>query len=104
MQYLSLALYAAGLTDYRFLSPLLQRLCEDICLRDALDLVEVSEVLALDDSDETRKESRGHRILDAARRAGGRGVFCLFMPMVKVSRTGTDSVMSRRHLTCSERT
>ena len=71
MQYLSLALYAEGPTDYRFLSPLLQRLCEDICLRDALDLVEVSEVLALDDSDETRKESRGHRILDAARRARG---------------------------------
>ena len=39
MQYLSLALYAEGPTDYRFLSPLLQRLCEDICLRDALDLV-----------------------------------------------------------------
>ena len=71
MQYLSLALYAEGPTDYRFLLPLLQRLCEDICLRDALDLVEVSEVLALDDSDETRKESRGHRILDAARRARG---------------------------------
>ena len=49
MQYLSLALYAEGPTDYRFLSPLLQRLCEDICLRDALDLVEVSEVLALEE-------------------------------------------------------
>ena len=97
MQYLSLALYAEGPTDYRFLSPLLQRLCEDICLRDALDLVEVSEVLALDDSEDIVFWMRPDV-------PGGRGVFCLFMPMVKVSRTGTDSVMSRRHLTCSERT
>ena len=31
MQYLGLALYAEGSTDYQFLCPLLLRLCESAC-------------------------------------------------------------------------
>ncbi len=41
MHYLGIALYAEGPTDYYFLRPLLQRLCEDICLRESPHSVEV---------------------------------------------------------------
>ncbi len=43
MHYLGLALYAEGRTDYYFLCPLLQRLCEDICAQEANQLVEISD-------------------------------------------------------------
>lgn len=71
MQYLGLALYAEGPTDYRFLSPLLQRLCEEICLLEGREPVEVSDVLALDHPEELNKESRERRILAAAENAKG---------------------------------
>ena len=71
MRYLGLALYAEGATDYRFLSPLLLRLCEDICLRCATQPVDVSDVLALDDRPGMKKKPREERIADAAIDAAG---------------------------------
>lgn len=73
MRHLGLALYAEGPTDYRLLSPILSRLCADICLRDSPQVVEISEeVLALDDAPALRHATREDRIVDAARRALGR--------------------------------
>jgi len=69
MHYLGLALYAEGPTDYYFLRPLLQRLCEDICVRESPHSVEFSEVLALDHSDRLKDAPRERRILEAARAA-----------------------------------
>lgn len=66
MQYLGLALYAEGRTDHYFLRPLLRRLCEDICARDACEPVDVSDVLDLWDTDETREKFRHDRIAHAA--------------------------------------
>lgn len=71
MHYLGIALYAEGPTDYYFLRPLLQRLCEDICVRESPHMVEFSEVLALDHSLKTKDSSRAQRILDAAKAARG---------------------------------
>ena len=70
MRYLGLALFAEGPTDYYFLRPLLQRLCEDICAREARASVEVSEVLGLDDPDNERR-SRAERIALSAEMAKG---------------------------------
>ena len=64
MHYLGLALYAEGPTDYGFLCPLLRRLCEDICTRDASDLVEVSDVLSLDHPQATQEALRTATIRD----------------------------------------
>ena len=69
MQYLGLALYAEGPTDYYFLRPLLQRLCEDLCAREAIGPVDVSEVLSLDHPDEVDAAPREQRILAAAKLA-----------------------------------
>lgn len=69
MHYLGLALYAEGPTDYYFLRPLLQRLCEDICVRESPHSVEFSEVLALDHSAKVKDEPRERRILEAAQAA-----------------------------------
>lgn len=71
MRYLGLALYAEGPTDYRFLSPLLQRLCEDLCTREAVDTVEISPMLPLDDPEHARGLGREKRIQEAARAARG---------------------------------
>lgn len=69
MYYLGLALYAEGPTDYNFLCPLLARLCEDVCTRDAEHAVEVSEVLRLDHPPAANEASRVERIVLAAREA-----------------------------------
>lgn len=71
MQYLGLALYAEGPTDYYFLRPLLQRLCEDICAKESLHSIEFTEVLALDDPSALKNASREDRILGAAKEARG---------------------------------
>ncbi|TXI95053.1 MAG: DUF4276 family protein [Aquabacterium sp.] len=71
MQYLGLALYAEGPTDYYFLRPLLQRLCEDLCVREALGPVDVSEVLSLDHPGQVDDAPRDQRILAAAMQAQG---------------------------------
>lgn len=71
MHYLGLALYAEGSTDYYFLRPLPQRLCEDICTREAGGPVDVSEVLALNHPVSTNDAPRDQRILAAAQTAAG---------------------------------
>ena len=71
MQYLGLAIYAEGPTDYYFLRPLLQRLCEEICMHEAFSPVECSEVLALDSPESQKDASRAERILEAGRQARG---------------------------------
>jgi len=71
MHYLGLALYAEGRTDYYFLIPLLQRLCEDLCTREAKHLVEFGAVLGLDDPLPLKDEPREARILGAAESARG---------------------------------
>lgn len=65
MRYLGLALFAEGPTDYRFLSPLLQRLCEHACLG-ANQPVEVSGMLPLDDPKNMKGAPREDRIAKAA--------------------------------------
>lgn len=71
MRNLGLALYAEGPTDYYFLRPLLLRVCEDICLREARTNVDVSEVLALDHPPALDDARREDRITEAARLALG---------------------------------
>ncbi|MDO4682952.1 MAG: DUF4276 family protein [Lautropia sp.] len=72
MHYLSLALYAEGPTDYRFLSPVLRRMCEDMCAAHVRGAVEVTEVWPLDHPEALRDAPREQRILAAARMAQGR--------------------------------
>lgn len=67
MHYLGLALYAEGAGDYQFLRPLLQRLCENICLNLAERSVDVSDVIPLDHPHENKDDPRFVRILNAAR-------------------------------------
>ncbi|AUB80875.1 DUF4276 family protein [Candidatus Thiodictyon syntrophicum] len=71
MHYLSLALYAEGPTDYSFLCPVLERLCEAICLGDAPQPVEISECLSLNHPESANDAPREQRIFEAAQ--GGRG-------------------------------
>ncbi|WAJ36517.1 DUF4276 family protein [Pseudomonas sp. GOM7] len=71
MRYLGLALFAEGPTDYYFLRPLLQRLCEDICAHDATYAVEVSEVLGLDNPVTEDRLPREERIAQSAKMARG---------------------------------
>ena len=71
MQYLDLALYAEGKTDYQFLSPLLQRLCEHLCIQEARQAVEVGPVLPLDHPLFARGLPRDERIVAAAEWARG---------------------------------
>lgn len=71
MRYLGLALYAEGPTDYYFLKPLLRRVCEELCARRSIERLEIGDVLALDDPDERRDESREERIAAAAADAQG---------------------------------
>lgn len=72
MRYLGLALYAEGPTDYRFLRPILLRLCSDLCVRESRKLVEINDdVLALDHPRHFQSASREDRILEAARQARG---------------------------------
>ena len=69
MDYLGLALYAEGPTDYNFLCPLLARLGEDVCTRDAEHAVEASEGLRLAHTPAADEASRVERIVRAAREA-----------------------------------
>jgi Domain of unknown function (DUF4276) len=72
MRYLALALYAEGPTDYRFLSPILRRVADDLCLREAAEPVSIrEEVLALDAPKGERFTDRASRILAAAKAADG---------------------------------
>src|SRR5713101_5245184 len=71
MRYLGLALYTEGPTDDRFLPPILLRLTNDLCLRWAVEDVEISDVLPLEAPPQARKEDRATRILEAARSVRG---------------------------------
>lgn len=67
MKYIGLALYSEGRTDDYFMSPLLGRLCDHLCLREATEPVEFSEVVGLVDHPTHAQASRSDRILQAAR-------------------------------------
>ena len=68
MRYLELALFAEGATDYRFLSPILRRVTEDICCQYAKQPVDIrEEVLRLKTPQKERNAGRAQRILAAAR-------------------------------------
>lgn len=69
MRWLGTALYAEGPTDVRFLQPLLQRACTQLCLTGCNEPVEVSDVLDLQSSPSTRGQARAQRIVAAAREA-----------------------------------
>lgn len=69
MRWLGTALYAEGPTDVRFLQPLLQRACAQICLTGCNVPVEVSDVLDLQPRPGTRGQPRAQRIAAAAREA-----------------------------------
>ena len=68
MQYLGLALYAEGRTDYQFLCPLLLRVCLSACSL-AAQCIEVGDVLPLDHSVSLNGASRADRIAQAAQDA-----------------------------------
>ena len=68
MQYLGLALYAEGKTDYQFLCPLLLRLCLSAC-GPAAQPVEVGDVLPLDHAENLQGAARAERIAQAAQDA-----------------------------------
>lgn len=65
MHYLGLALYAEGANDYRFLCPLLLRLCEDVCAQ-ATQRVDIGDVLALSDPSDEVGAPRAERIAKSA--------------------------------------
>jgi hypothetical protein len=69
MRWLGTALYAEGRTDARFLQPLLQRTCAQLCLTHCDQPVEVSDVIDLQDLPRTRGQPREQRIAAAARQA-----------------------------------
>lgn len=71
MRHLGLALFSEGRTDDRFLGPLLQRLCEDLCLKHSGDPVDVEEMLFLQNPADGSDEHRDERILRAAIKADG---------------------------------
>lgn len=74
MQYLGLALFAEGPTDYRFLPPILRRTTEELCLMEGRTTVEISEEvlkLHLYVPQEYRDEDLATKILEAAKAAEG---------------------------------
>lgn len=78
MRYLGLALFAEGSTDYRFLSPLLARVVEDLLLERASAALDISPMIELKEPDEFRGETRARKILEAARTVVG-GFHILFV-------------------------
>jgi len=70
VSYLGLALVAEGPTDYRFLSPVLYRLTEDLCLSFGITTIEVGPVTALE-LDQRVGLSRAAQIVEAARASAG---------------------------------
>jgi Domain of unknown function (DUF4276) len=69
MRWLGTAMYAEGPTDVRFLQPLLQRACTQMCLTECNEPVEVSDVLDLQPLPSTHGHVRAQRIAAAARQA-----------------------------------
>lgn len=71
MRYLGLALFAEGPTDHRFLSPILRRETEELCLQFCDETVEISDILTLHSPPQQRDADRATRIFEAARQAEG---------------------------------
>lgn len=71
MKYLQPALYAEGPTDEHFLSPLLQRVCEQLCAARAVEPIEVSGVLTLRHPERISGAPRAERVLACANEATG---------------------------------
>ncbi|MDR9894284.1 DUF4276 family protein [Aetokthonos hydrillicola Thurmond2011] len=71
MRYLGLALFAEGSTDYQFFPPVLRRVTEELCLRNARFSVEISEVLRLYTPKDYRDSDLTTQILSASREALG---------------------------------
>ncbi|WP_435008490.1 DUF4276 family protein [Tundrisphaera lichenicola] len=71
MRYLGLALYAEGPTDYWFLLPILRRLADDLCLREAIDQVQIGDVVPVDAPKKDRPPDRAARILAAVESVDG---------------------------------
>jgi hypothetical protein len=78
MRYLGLALYAEGSTDYRFLSPLLTRVVEDVLLESASSALDIGPMIELREPAAFRSEIRATKILEAARAMVG-GFHILFV-------------------------
>jgi len=71
VRYLGLALFAEGPTDHRFLSPILRRTAEELCLQYSTDQIEISNMLELHSPLQYRNQDRARRIVEAARQARG---------------------------------
>lgn len=71
MRYLGLALFAEGPTDYQFLSPILRRATEEMCLKDAKTSIEIGEVLSLVAPSEYKNSDLMTKIIEAAKQAQG---------------------------------
>lgn len=71
MRYLSLALFAEGRQDHRFLGPLLRRVAERLCLLESNAPVEVAGSIELHTPASDQGRDRGQRILGAAQAALG---------------------------------
>jgi hypothetical protein len=72
VRYLGLALFSEGPTDDRFLALLLQRLCQDLCLKHSIDVIDVAEeMLPLENPKRDAAEPRAERVARAATEAAG---------------------------------
>ena len=71
MRYLGLALFAEGSTDHRFLSPILSRVTEELCLQHSHEVVETGAILELHSPPKFWERDRATRIAEAAREARG---------------------------------
>jgi len=71
VRYLGLALFAEGSTDYQFLSPILRRATEEMCLKQAKTSVEIGEVLPLEAPSDYKNSDLVTKIVKAAKQAQG---------------------------------
>lgn len=72
MRHLGLALFSEGPTDDRFLAPLLQRLCQDLCQRHSDHAVDIADdVVLLQTPRRDSGKPRAERVVQAAAEAAG---------------------------------
>jgi len=65
MRVFGAALFAEGSTDYRFLTPVLSRLCEDLCSRLGREKIEIENLLPLYPPHGAQDERREIKVLEA---------------------------------------